>query len=69
MVIKDLMLNLQKKEKRIALLTFDLPQEVVAAARNIPCNCPRCALMKQDDFKNQKSGLEEIYRLKESGPE
>ena len=35
-----------------------LLQEVVAAARNIPCNC---ALMKQDDFKNQKSGLEEIY--------
>ena len=21
----------------------------------------RCALMKQDNFKNQKSGLEEIY--------
>ena len=49
------------RDKRIALLTFDLPQEVVAVARMIPCNCPRCALMKQDDFKNQKSGLEEIY--------
>ena len=36
-------------EKRIAHLTFDLPQEVVARARNIPCN------------KNQKRRLEEIY--------
>gem|GEM_PF-6246292 len=54
-------LDKHNRDKRIALLTFDLPQEVVAVARNIPCNCPKCSLSKQNDFKSQKSGLEEIY--------
>ena len=31
--------------RKFGCITYDLPQEVVAAARNIPCNCPRCALM------------------------
>jgi transposase len=43
------------------LLTLRAAALVAVGARDIPCSCARCTLQREEDFKNQKSGLEEIY--------
>jgi hypothetical protein len=43
------------------LLTLRPAAATAAQARDITCNCARCTLQRQEDFRNQKSGLEEVY--------
>jgi hypothetical protein len=45
----------------LALLSLPLTAEVGEIARQLECGCAKCTLQKQDDFKGQRSGLEEIY--------
>jgi transposase len=43
------------------LLTIRKAAVVAAEVRDILCNCAKCTLERQNDFKNQKSELEEVY--------
>ena len=45
----------------IALLSFPIAADVCENARLVDCLCGKCTLAKQDDFRLQKSGLEEVY--------
>jgi hypothetical protein len=45
----------------LALLSLLLAGHVLDFARQLPCSCAKCTLAAEWDFKNQKSGLEEVY--------
>jgi transposase len=45
----------------LSLLSLPLAAHVLDFARQLPCNCAKCTLAEQWDFKSQKSGLEEVY--------
>ena len=47
--------------KRLKFLTYWKQEDVILQSKLIPCSCASCTLSKQDDFRSQKSGLEEIY--------
>jgi hypothetical protein len=47
--------------KRLKFLTYPKHEDVILQSKLTPCSCASCTLSKQDDFRSQKSGLEEIY--------
>ena len=47
--------------KRLKFLTYPKQEDVILQSKLTPCSCASCTLSKQDDFRSQKSGLEEIY--------
>jgi hypothetical protein len=47
--------------KLTALLQYPTSEELVEQVSAVPCTCVDCVLSDEDDFKNQPSGLQEIY--------
>ena len=47
--------------KRLKFLTYPKQEDVILQSKLTLCSCACCILSKQDDFRSQKSGLEEIY--------
>ena len=51
----------ENQVKRLMFLTYPKQEDVVHQSKAVQCSCVSCVLSKQEDFKSQKNGLEEIY--------
>ena len=50
-----------KKREPAGVITDPAAREDMKRWMMIPCSCASCTLSKQDGFRSQKSGLEEVY--------
>jgi transposase len=51
----------ESQVKRLLFLTYPKQEDVVHQSKAVQCFYASCVLSKEEDFKSQKSGLEEIY--------
>lgn len=48
-------------DKLLALVSLPTRLQAAQQVKDVECSCCMCTLAKQDDFVNQKTGLEEVY--------
>jgi hypothetical protein len=49
------------EQNLLALVNLKTTEEISEEVHQQECYCSKCTLKNQDDFKNQKNGLEEVY--------